>query len=131
MLKSNTIVHESLNTNLDFLLSRLFLLLGLQPSRIGFSLLKKAVVLYLDGMYRMHDIHLELKALYGNSIESSERNMRALIESACYHGDIVKINDVVGFTLFAENQALSTKEFIATICEYIVDPHVQAKLLMY
>ena len=110
--------------NYDYTLSRLFLYLGFQPSRIGFDMLKSAVLLYRDGHRKLNDLFDSLAIKYDKSCYAIERNLRSMLDSAYLSGELYNINLLLGLPYLSKTQSLSTKEFLAIVSEYLDDPRL-------
>ena len=113
----------------DMLLSRFLSLVGIQPSRIGYSLIKDAVGLYLYGVKKMSTIQEQLSDTYKISRSAVERDIRSAIESAAMRDNLYNINSILGIDVLTKGEQLSAKHFISLLAEYVNDPIVRKNLL--
>ncbi len=113
----------------DMLLSRFLSLVGIQPSRIGYSLIKDAVGLYLYGIKKMSTIQSQLSDSYKISRSAVERDIRSAIESAAMRDSLYNINSILGIDVLAKGEQISAKHLISLLAEYVNDPIVRKNLL--
>ena len=113
----------------DMLLSRFLSLVGIQPSRIGYSLIKDAVGLYLYGVKKMSTIQSQLSDTYKISRSAVERDIRSAIESAAMRDNLYNINSILGIDVLTKGEQISAKHFISLLAEYVNDPIVRKNLL--
>ncbi len=128
-LRHNTYQNSLLDETSDLILSRLFVAIGIVPSRIGFTLLKDAVAVYCLGEKRLRTIQSTLASRHGISVSAVERDIRAIIETAAYRNQLYKLNSLLGVDMLNKGEPIPAKEFIALVSECLFDPRFRKKLL--
>lgn len=100
-------------------LSSLLLTVGVLPSKAGFRYLKEGIMNYRRCNGVMNVVCNVIGKKYGVSKESVERDMRTALEAAVQRGWLVRFNDMIHIEVYREGERVRTKDFIATMTEYI------------
>ena len=113
----------------EMLISRFLSTVGILPSRMGYTLIKDAVALFMYGVRKMSDIQAQLSETYKISCSAVERDIRSAIESACNSDSLCNINNILGINIIAPGEQMTAKYLISLISEYLYDPIVRKNLL--
>ncbi len=104
--------------------TRIMLHIGISPSRAGFKLIRDAMWLYLQGYTKMKDINQALAKRHAISPSAVERDMRTALNAITDSNAYERLNRIYGIEVFTKADPISTKRFIATLCEGLYDDTV-------
>ena len=107
-------------------LSSVLLMVGVMPSVVGYDYIKTAVKLYAECEGNMNLICSRIASKNVVTKGSVERNIRTALLTAYNRGYLMRLNDLLGFTVITECDKLTAKEFIAILSEYVNYSHAFA-----